>query len=508
MPIASKPLTRGLVAGALVLSSVNASSAHADEVTPPSASAGAPTPLPSQPSPPSSSSSSSSSSEDYEAPKSNGYGEFTFGSYGRVIAASDLRGGTGRQANIVSHGTRIDESTYAELQLERRDRYASTYGDGVTTHVVATLAIAGPLFHETGSFDAKLAVRNLYAEASGIFHKGFTAWAGSRMYRGDDIYLLDWWPLDNLNTVGGGVRLALDTTSKEATQLALHAGLGRPLDPFYFQTRPSSTPTGFGATDVVVLDRPRLIVSAKATHIERIGTDGAGVKASLYSELHSISRGTRVTDTGDKEQLPADSGAVIGMQLGAFTGHRDTFVNLFLRYATGIAAYGDKTVPTALTVEHTARGAHEALVALSANYEHGPFAVLVGAYLRGFKDASGNPYSRNTFNEGTIVVRPTAWLGEHVGIAVEGSYQGLSAAGTDDAGAPIRAHLWRFGVMPFLTPAGWGSFTRPHLRLIYAYTARSSGAQSLYPIDDRFSKRGGEHYLGIGVEWWFNSSYR
>ena len=25
-------------------------------------------------------------------------------------------------------------------------------------------------------------------------------WAGSRMYRGDDIYLLDFWPLDNLNT--------------------------------------------------------------------------------------------------------------------------------------------------------------------------------------------------------------------------------------------------------------------------------------------------------------------
>jgi hypothetical protein len=26
------------------------------------------------------------------------------------------------------------------------------------------------------------------------------------MYRGDDVYLLNWWPLDNLNMVGGGAR--------------------------------------------------------------------------------------------------------------------------------------------------------------------------------------------------------------------------------------------------------------------------------------------------------------
>jgi len=437
---------------------------------------------------------------------------FTFGSYGRVVAASDLRGGTGRRANIVGFGTRIDESTYAELQLERHDHYGASYGDGVYTKVVSTLAIAGPLFHETGEFGANLAIRNLYLEATGIFFKGFTAWGGSRMYRGDDIYLLDWWPLDNLNTVGGGIRLAFDTTSTEATTLQLHAGLGRPLDPFSFQTRPSPSPSGFGSTDVVTLDRPRLIVSWKAQHVHLLGKGyGAipGIKVAFYGEAHSISRGTRTnTDSNTTESLPSDAGNVFGVQLGAFTGKRDTFVNVFFRVASGIAAFGDKTTPSALSVEKTADGAREVRAAISANYEHGPFGIVLGGYLRGFKDASGNAYSRNTFNEGTLVVRPQFWFGEHVGIALEGSYQSLSLAGVDANGETTRAKVWRWGVIPFLTPGGRGSFTRPHIRLIYAYTTRNQDARTLYPPDDRFARRANEHFLGLGVEWWFNSSYR
>src|SRR5687767_15998859 len=66
---------------------------------------------------------------------------FSFGSYGRVSAASDLRGGSGREANIVAFGTRLDLPTYSEIQLERRDKWASSYGNGfVTTNIVFTQA--------------------------------------------------------------------------------------------------------------------------------------------------------------------------------------------------------------------------------------------------------------------------------------------------------------------------------------------------------------------------------
>lgn len=68
--------------------------------------------------------------------------------------------------------------------------------------------------------------------------------------------------------------------------------------------------------------------------------------------------------------------------------------------------------------------------------------------------------------------------------------------------------MWRFGVVPFLTPAGRGSFTRPHFQLIYLLTSRDAGARLRYAPDDKFAKRSNEHYLGLTVEWWFNSSYR
>ena len=502
MSLALRVRARALACTVAVAFVAATSLARADEVTPPPPPPDASTNEKVPPTAPASAPQPPSAETIPKQP--NVGGEFSFGSYGRVVTASDLRGGSGVQSNIVTHGTRIDESTYAELQLERRDVYPT----GAWSKVVSTLGIAGPLFHETGDFDAKIAVRNLYAEAGGMFHDGLTAWVGSRMYRGDDIYLLDWWPLDNLNTVGGGLRLALDTTSKQATSFAIHTGMNRPLDPFYFQERPSSSPTGFGSTDVITLDRPRVIVSEKATHIERIGTDGMGAKFVLYSEQHSISKGTFTTDAGDKQPLPADSGLVYGAQLGFFTGHRDTFVNLFVRYATGIAAYGDNTVPTALSPDKSTMGAHEFLTAISANYEVGPFGVLVGGYVRAFKDASGNPYSRNTYNEGTLTVRPQVWFLKYLGLALEGSYQQLAAAGVDDNGNPIRAKEWRFGVIPFITPAGEGSFTRPHLRVIYAFTHRDDGARALYAPDDKFYKRNVEHFLGLGVEWWFNSSYR
>jgi maltoporin len=69
------------------------------------------------------------------------------------------------------------------------------------------------------------------------------------------------------------------------------------------------------------------------------------------------------------------------------------------------------------------------------------------------------------------------------------------------------ASAWRFGVIPFVTPAGRGNFTRPHLRAIYAATLRDDGALRLYAPDDPFGRFNVEHYLALSCEWWFNSSY-
>lgn len=432
---------------------------------------------------------------------------FTFGSYGRVIAATDFRGRPGRDADIVAHGSRLDESNYVELELRRNDSWEKTHS---STLVVATLAMAHPIFHYTGEFDAKIALRNLFLEVRDIGVKGLSAWAGSRMYRGDDIYLLDYWPLDNLNTLGAGVRYDMSPR----TRGALHAGFLKPQSGFFGQEVDRPAPLEqIGVSKVEVLSRQKFIGSAKLSHTVPLG-EKAGLKGVAYGELHQLPSGQRESKPGDFDTLPSDGGYVLGAQIGAFTGERTTHVNLFFRYAHGIAAYGDFSTPTQLAPDRTTAGAHELVVALGGNWESGPVGVMLGAYARSFRNSSED-LDFNDVDEGILLARPHVFFTELYGLAVEASYQtqqrGVLSSTLDAGGTPgtpegpHSASLGRFGIIPFLSPAGRGDYSRPHLRLIYALTLRDEGARALYPQDDVASLRKVEHFFGFGAEWWFNS---
>ncbi|HVY46130.1 MAG TPA: carbohydrate porin, partial [Minicystis sp.] len=433
-----------------------------------------------------------------------------FGSYGRVIAATDLRGRAGRDANIVAHGSRLDEGDYVELELRRDDAWSKTNS---TTRVVATLAVADPLFHYNGQFAITAAMRNLYIEEHDLLAKGLSVWAGSRMYRGDDIYLLDWWPLDNLNTMGAGIRY--DAPTK--TSIALHVGVNQPTTGFFQQIVPRENVYNQpGAIDVAVLNRQQTIGSAKLEQIIPLGAGGAGLKGVLWGEFHEIPAGQQQSSQAEVFQsLPSDGGFVIGGQIGAFTGHRDTHLNLFVRYADGSAAYGEWGTPYELAPDKTSKGAHELLAALGGNFEAGPFGVMVGAYIRSFRDASPE-LDFGDVDEGILVARPAIFFGEIGGIAVEGSYQAqqhgvLTRIGAEgqtlrDPTGPLNASEARLGIIPFLSPAGRGDYSRPQFRVIYCATFRNQAAKSLYPRDDVFSIRDVEHFLGVGAEWWFNST--
>src|SRR5262249_62154065 len=100
---------------------------------------------------------------------------FAFGSYGRMIAATDFHGRPGRDADIVAHGARLDEGNYVELELRRDDHWNVTK---TSTRVVSTLALASPIFHYTGNFDVQMTVRNLYLEVRRVGGSGLSAWAG------------------------------------------------------------------------------------------------------------------------------------------------------------------------------------------------------------------------------------------------------------------------------------------------------------------------------------------
>ena len=435
-------------------------------------------------------------------------GTFEFGSYGRVYAASDLRGGTGRGTNVVAFGPRIvDEGNYAELELRREDKW----NEKVKSRVVTTLALFPPFFHFSGKPVQAIAVRNLYAQ--GTYDK-LTMWAGSRMYRGDDIYLLNWWPLDNQNTVGGGIGAPL-YKSEEApgrtqyeTVLQLHAGQQRLDNPYQFQQVPVVAPFGFGTVDVTKLDRPRTIETVKLTQFVRPGGGAAGFKAILYGELHQLSAGTFNDPlTKSDRGLPEDSGWMLGSQLTYFTGKRDTYASLVLRHARGIAAYDPLAVPITFALDRTTTGASETQIALSGNYEQVEFSILWAAYVRFFRDGSSSATSTQKYDEGAAVVRPSVFFGDYFGLSLEGSYQQRRLAmlqpGTNDQ---LNASVAKFGVIPYFSPSGRGSYKRPQIRLLYVASFRNSGTRALYAVEDVFSQRSNEHFLGLGAEWWFNSS--
>jgi maltoporin len=432
-----------------------------------------------------------------------GYADgFHFGSYGRVVAGADHRGHPGRDGDIVARGSRLDESTYAELELRREDYWEQT---GAYTRVVATVAFRHPIFHYDGRFGSELGVRNLYIEESGLGLRHLKVWAGSRMYRGDDIYLLDFWPLDNLNTIGGGASYEFVRN----LVLKLHAGINQPDHPFFLQTverpRPLDQP---GATTVRITDRQRFIGSAKLSHIFAVGKSG-GIKPVVYGEVHYTGAAQREVESRQFETLPDDVGFLVGTQLGLFTGVRSTHLNLVFRYAGGLAAYGELNAPFSLSPERTSKGAREILVALSGNYEVGPFGLLAGAYWRQFRDASG-ALDFGDLGEGIVVLRPTLWFGKVAGLSLEGSYQaqrrGVLVERDDGTTTPVFGHMGRVGLVPFLTPAGRGSYARPHLRFIYLLTARSDDVRLLYAQHDPFSLRTVDHFFGIGAEWWFGST--
>jgi LamB porin len=430
---------------------------------------------------------------------------FHFGSYGRVRTATDLQGGGPQYSNLVAHGSRLDLDPYLELEL-RNTQYPEKDNKDLRVRVVSTLAVAGDPFHYTGQWEANTAMRNMFVDVRGVGHKALTLWVGARMYRGDDIYLLDYWPLDNLNTVGGGG--GIDVGS--GTRVQLHVGTNRLLGTdFQYQARMVPSRDDFGADLAVTLDRPRTIASTKITQFFNGFTAPAGFKASLYAEGHYLPSGTLETSettVRPAQELPADTGFVIGGQATGYGfGERDTHVHLFLRYARGVAAYGELASPTALNTNKKS-SASELLIATAGNYEIDRFSVMMGAYARLFKDGTDAEYSANTYWEGIFSTRPQVFLTEHTGVGAELSYQFKNRKILDDEGRHRVPAAWRVSLLPMITPMGWGSYKRPILYGVYTATFRNQAAQDSYPVEDPRADRSMEHYLGMHAEWWFNSS--
>jgi hypothetical protein len=167
--------------------------------------------------------------------------------------------------------------------------------------------------------------------------------------------------------------------------------------------------------DITVLDRPRTIETLKVTHLLRSFDPERkdGLKFVLYGEAQEISAGvytdTTVAPPG-QTPLPADGGWLVGTEVAYFTGKRDTFVQIFLRHAEGIAAYDPLATPLTFSNNRTTRGSTETLLAIGANYEWGPCGVLFGGYMRAFRGGGVSATTSQKYDEGVLAIRPQFYL--------------------------------------------------------------------------------------------------
>lgn len=424
---------------------------------------------------------------------------FRFGSYGRVQPSVNAQGGAGRRARIVFPSPRVDEGSYFELEFG----YRPWNEDGVVVDTVATIAFTNDFFHFNGDFASTIAVRNLFGEVRGLLFDGSFLWVGSRMYRGDDVYLLDFWPLDNLNTYGGG----FGWRGKD-TELAWHLGFNRLDDAFQFQTVDVINERFVGSREVVFLDRQRLITSLKAE--QRFGdyrNGDIGFKTKLYAELHHIPEGRiRREQPRLEEELPADTGFVIGAQFGVWNFLPRSFINLFVRYSRGLPAYGEMAIPFGLEEDKTSASANNLLIALSANFEReGMFGILVGGYARYFTDADRFEQDFDDGWDAAVAVRGMAYIGEYFTPGLELSYQMRRPNDVSPvSGVQETGGIFKISVLPAVT-FGDGMYARPQFRLNYTVSFLDEAAQNLFPIDDVLRVSSVDHFFGFAVEWWFNS---
>ncbi|HOG43688.1 MAG TPA: carbohydrate porin [bacterium] len=430
---------------------------------------------------------------------------FIFGSYGRVQPATDLEGGSAKWVNIVGHGSRLEQGSYVELDLAYLFEQPA---NGPKFDFVSTLAFSESLFHSNGKWAALNTLRNLFVRAENIIWKPLNMWVGSRMFRGDDIYLLDFWPLDDANMYGGGIGLKFDTWTVD-----YYIGFNRLEIDWQYQEKQVVTDT-FGAESITWMDRQRLVTGLKYEHKYQLSDKGTGIKWKLFAELQRIGEGEKYNDPVDDENLisyPEDLGWSVGGQLGFYGYQKNSFFNMFAKYSGGLAAYGLLSVPWGFDNEYKTTNAKEFLFGLSGNTEFKHFGNMCGAYVRYFEDADPNKYDNDDFVEFIFAIRPHVVLHEYFYLAFELSHQLKKTNGltrlSDDSEKNILPQVTKISFIPIVTIGG-GNYARPQLRLVYTAAFQNDDTKALYNKDDIRSQRSVLHYFGLSAEWWFNVGHR
>ena len=239
--------------------------------------------------------------------------------------------------------------------------------------------------------------------------------------------------------------------------------------------------------------------------------DGIGVKLKVHGEYHSLSSGTRKRTDGMFEALFVDTGFLIGGELGAFgfSSNRDyrRHLNLFTRYAKGLAAFDELAPPTTFGTNLKTTKANELTFGVSGNYDFALGNVMLGVLSRRFIDADSNVTDADDGWEYALDVRPLVRVIPDFFIGADVSYQARFPNGLNNN--TLRAEdpaIFQIAPMLVWSPMGPSAYDRPQIRFVYRGAHLNEAALDEYVIQDPRHSHEWVHFLGVQAEWWFNSS--
>ncbi len=418
----------------------------------------------------------------------------TFGSYGRVGIASSQTGGQAHSPQIVQFGPRLAANNYLELDFGAQSMN-SPYGDAA---MLTTLAFDEGLFHYDGQWSSNVSLRRLQLTVTNLLNSRFYLVVGSQWNRGDDVYLFNFWPLDNVNS--NGASLGYTGTQFNAQ---LHLGLSRLILNKQHQTIEVSGPT-FGANTVVTLDRQRLLSTGSTTRY--FSSEHAQHKVKVYAEYHHLASGKETLGNNPAQtiRLSDDRGALVGLQYGLSGFWDASHLNIFVRFAKGLAAYDELDSTQAVNRDRRTVDAYESRIALSANLQSKRLSVMVGGYGRVFNDGDVNESDFDDRQELAIAIRPMLRLGAFTP-ALEASIQVSRTNGLNPrTGIQSLARVIQLAALPAITLTQTpGAYSRPRINGVIAISMLNPTALSYYTEGDPRSEADTVWFFGLTAEWWF-----
>jgi len=439
--------------------------------------------------------------------------KFSLGSYGRAGIAYSLGAPNSEFPQSLnlngmgSIGGRLEENDYFELITAMHLSPTIASKDTTKINIQARFAFYTTQGQLIGNVSNKsiggitTALPELFAEANNIMGSDWSIWIGARLYRNDDIHIIDHFYFDDHSGQGVGIKHkntqfsvifagSIDTTST--------------LPPNFYLNIVNGTPT-LGL-------RNRYISTLEHSLITKKGY------VKLLGEFQRLPSGT-TQDATTKYNYPADFGYVFGAKYHTSLSTKlpGSFNAISARYGAGIANGGDGgSSKTFITYggpnlrTNSFRNAYSLaltetfLLNLNKNYSLNGYALYTKS--RGASDSLNTTTDylgkQKLFNRKQDIAfgaRGTWYIKNWLHLLHEFDMT-WRKDGTQDF-----AQMTKFSIAPTLVPTSERSvWARPHIRFIYSIAHYNDfAANHLYsPYLTQSGVKSWGQYIGAKVEWW------